>query len=254
MSRRKKKKHKSKTKQGANMASTQYSTLSKTCKPHQQWLAIGKHKVFLKSSGGQLDPEVQVFIDLTGGGYYKREIPAELQHLFPKRVIVMDWELRDGSVCEELPGMVVTLLENGYTVGWGCIGGHGRTGWLAAAVLQALTGCTGDEAVDYVRKNYCKDAIETRDQLDELGSSRAPSRSYYVYQTPAKVSYLSPISSPRKYPEWNMGKKDKEMTEAELEKALEPIDGESDEDYDKRTDPLIQRWLNTYHPDGDEWV
>ena len=128
--------------------------------------------MFLRSSGGRIDPEVDVFIDLTGRAFLDRSIPHQIAHLFPKPgVIIMPWEVTDGTTCEQITGMVVTLLENKYKVGWGCVGGHGRTGWLAASVLKALTGCTGNDAVTYVRDHYCEKAIETQEQLDFLGSN-----------------------------------------------------------------------------------
>jgi hypothetical protein len=45
----------------------------------------------------------------------------------------------------------------------GCVGGHGRTG-TALACLAVLTGTPADEAVDWVRANYCSSAVETQEQ------------------------------------------------------------------------------------------
>jgi hypothetical protein len=42
----------------------------------------------------------------------------------------------------------------------GCIGGHGRTGTILAC-WAVLDGMTAKDAIDYIRKNYCHDTIET---------------------------------------------------------------------------------------------
>lgn len=44
-----------------------------------------------------------------------------------------------------------------------CVGGHGRTG-TAVACLMVASGYAGDEAIAWVRKNYCEDAIESKEQ------------------------------------------------------------------------------------------
>ena len=56
-------------------------------------------------------------------------------------------------------------LESGKKVHIGCIGGHGRTG----LVLAALTSLYGESnAINYVRNNYCKKAVESTAQIDYL--------------------------------------------------------------------------------------
>jgi hypothetical protein len=55
-------------------------------------------------------------------------------------------------------------LQNGETVEFGCIGGHGRTGSLAAAVLIGLYDMDAKDAIAYVRKHHCKKAVESVSQ------------------------------------------------------------------------------------------
>lgn len=45
----------------------------------------------------------------------------------------------------------------------GCIGGHGRTGLVFAALVKYMTG--EDDAISYVRKNYCEKAVESHEQV-----------------------------------------------------------------------------------------
>lgn len=58
------------------------------------------------------------------------------------------------------------MARDGSVVEVGCIGGHGRTGMmLAIMVVVATEGkMTGDEAVAYVRANYCTKAVESKIQ------------------------------------------------------------------------------------------
>ena len=58
---------------------------------------------------------------------------------------------------------VLAMLEVCETFEVGCIGGHGRTGTLVAAVLVGQ-GMAADEAIAYVKREYCDKAIETQNQ------------------------------------------------------------------------------------------
>lgn len=48
----------------------------------------------------------------------------------------------------------------------GCIGGHGRTGTVLAALVKHMTG--NEDAITYVRENYCEKAVESQVQIDFL--------------------------------------------------------------------------------------
>lgn len=51
-----------------------------------------------------------------------------------------------------------------------CIGGHGRTGTAMAVLLVLGLGYTPEKAVEWVRTNYCKQAIETWKQINYVYS------------------------------------------------------------------------------------
>lgn len=57
-------------------------------------------------------------------------------------------------------------LREGRKVHAGCMGGHGRTGTFLAAVVSVMTGMA--DPIGYVRKNYCKKAVETYSQIKFL--------------------------------------------------------------------------------------
>lgn len=49
-----------------------------------------------------------------------------------------------------------------------CMGGHGRTG-TTLAILSAMTGaCGSEDPVEWVRRVYCQDAVETASQIAYL--------------------------------------------------------------------------------------
>lgn len=59
-------------------------------------------------------------------------------------------------------------LRAGKKVHIGCIGGHGRTGLVLAALVKHMTG--EEDAIAWVRKHYCKKAVETSEQIKFLGT------------------------------------------------------------------------------------
>jgi len=69
----------------------------------------------------------------------------------------------------EFKSLVIWTAEQiiaGKSVHAGCIGGHGRTGTFFAALVKHMMGV--DDAITYVRKNYCKKAVESSAQIEYL--------------------------------------------------------------------------------------
>lgn len=63
------------------------------------------------------------------------------------------------SACAE----ALKSARNGESVEIGCLGGHGRTG-TALALMAVLCGVPAQDAVGWVRTNYCPSAVETPEQ------------------------------------------------------------------------------------------
>lgn len=61
--------------------------------------------------------------------------------------------------------LAVQLIAN-KKIHLGCIGGHGRTGTVLAALTKVMLGEV--DAITYVRDNYCKKAVESEAQVDFL--------------------------------------------------------------------------------------
>ena len=68
----------------------------------------------------------------------------------------------DSKEFADLIAWLHAMVEEGKKVHVGCIGGHGRTGMLLAALVTRY----GEmDAVNYVRKLYCKKAVESTSQI-----------------------------------------------------------------------------------------
>lgn len=76
----------------------------------------------------------------------------------------------------------------------GCIGGHGRTGLVLAALYKHVTGEA--DAITYVRKNYCEKAVESKEQVDFLhkhfGITPQPGAKAHTRSYTATTSHQSP--------------------------------------------------------------
>jgi protein-tyrosine phosphatase len=160
----------------------------KTCN-HKPQLVID-HEGFRASFGKKWDCELQadnygVILNLTGHSIDKE--PELLEHVIPikslakwknfsndgttaskttAKEIVLDWP--DMGVLyfplDFWEGLVkATKAEGGKLLAF-CVGGHGRTGTAMACLLITVLGFSADEAMKWIRKNYCTKAIETEKQ------------------------------------------------------------------------------------------
>ena len=80
---------------------------------------------------------------------------------------------------------VIAELAKGCKVHIGCIGGHGRTGLVFAALVNQING--EKDAIKWVRENYCTKAVESSSQIEFLKK--------HFGITPAKASKGVGLSS-----------------------------------------------------------
>lgn len=85
--------------------------------------------------------------------------------------------------------LIVQLSAN-KKVHIGCIGGHGRTGTVLAALVARFLGVA--DAITYVRDNYCQKAVESQVQIDFLAkhfgvTPAAPSKAHGAFQDHTQV-------------------------------------------------------------------
>jgi hypothetical protein len=110
----------------------------------------------------------------------------------------------------EFDKMIVWLgdqLKAGKKVHIGCIGGHGRTGMVLAALRHHLTGDV--DATAHVRENYCKKAVESQKQVDFLnkryGINKVPVKTEWLTGTKTGKKSASSYSSSSSYSDWKTG-------------------------------------------------
>lgn len=108
------------------------------------------------------------------------DVYVGLDHGMSKASIRWPWQegesllfpIRDMGVPEStvdfvaLVGWLQVKLTSLKLVHIGCIGGHGRTGMVLAALTKVMTG--EEDAITYVRQNYCSKAVENSTQVDFL--------------------------------------------------------------------------------------
>ena len=119
--------------------------------------------------------------------YYGIKPPKDLIKAETEPRILIPWP--DGNAPSDVKEItaiakyVINCAFNGNKVRIGCIGGHGRTGTMAALlVLLSNPGLGSVAAIDYVRSNYCKKAIESYEQ--ELFLSQIAGEPETVVQKP----------------------------------------------------------------------
>ena len=85
----------------------------------------------------------------------------------------------------------------------GCLGGHGRTGLVFAALYREMTGKT--DAIQYVRKHYCDRVIESKEQVKYLmqhyGVDKAEPSKFTTYVGKSKNVYHANSYHSTDYPD-----------------------------------------------------
>lgn len=110
--------------------------------------------------------DADIYIALDGSGSYnKRQYPWHKEIAFTYRIVDMSVPT-DVAEFKQLLEWLKTELEAGKKVHIGCIGGHGRTGLVFAALRMYMAGDA--DATNYVRKHYCKKAVESAKQIEWL--------------------------------------------------------------------------------------
>ena len=73
---------------------------------------------------------------------------------------------KDAAEFMLMVGWLAMQIEAGKRVHVGCLGGHGRTGMVLAALVKVISG--NEDAIPYVREFYCQKAVETTAQAEWL--------------------------------------------------------------------------------------
>jgi hypothetical protein len=108
-------------------------------------------------------PSVDIFVgldfnSLTGGRYYHWNDGKDI--LFPIEDMGVPKDVNEFKI---LLQYLSTQLKQGKSLFIGCIGGHGRTGLVLAALTTYMTGDI--DSITTVRKLYCNKAVESQTQV-----------------------------------------------------------------------------------------
>lgn len=103
-------------------------------------------------------------------------------------VPVPDYGVLPMDVLIEKATEVANLVKAGKSVGIFCFGGHGRTGYFASVVLGFLG---VEDPVKLLRERYCKEVIETDQQLEHVAIALNKPDLYTKYEAHGGLSLYS---------------------------------------------------------------
>jgi len=80
---------------------------------------------------------------------------------------------------------ICVQLKDGKKIHMGCIGGHGRTGMVIAAIKNMMDG--EKDAISWARKHHCKKSVESKSQVNFLHkhfgiTKRKPTKTFPKYE------------------------------------------------------------------------
>lgn len=197
-------------------AVSSYQTTYQECDHWRTPVKVGEHEMWatglfdkpLKSKVVEAEaPDLGVYCDRQWlahlGGVAGLGIDGLVKPCWP--FLVMDWKDMadfDDEIFANLVGNLVALVEEGKRVEVACLGGHGRTGTVIAAVIAKVERLSAKDAIDGLRKRYCSKAVESYTQEDSiyrfLGEEPPPLPPMATYQYKPKV-----VAPGNKYPDWH---------------------------------------------------
>lgn len=108
-----------------------------------------------------MNPDVLFPLDRAPGSIWDDGFRGEIVY-FP----ITDYSILPDDVLDRLVDAVVERLRAGKRVGLFCIGGHGRTGYVASCVIYMMLGV--GKPISYLRDHYTYKAVETMEQVHAI--------------------------------------------------------------------------------------
>jgi hypothetical protein len=133
------------------------------CFEDHKALKVGKYEIYGGSCSHPIVKDADIYVGFDHsmsfrGGNYPWEDGDEF--LYPITDMAAP---KDADSFMKLIEYLKQCLCIGKKVHIGCIGGHGRTGTVMAALVAHMTG--EKDATTYVREHYCKKAVESKSQI-----------------------------------------------------------------------------------------
>lgn len=85
---------------------------------------------------------------------------------------VIHTNIPDYSIDNRVFEVINSCFKQGLKIGLGCMGAHGRTGWVLAKLIKIYEQVSGDEAVIRIRKRLCVECVESTRQLEDLKAKK----------------------------------------------------------------------------------
>lgn len=137
------------------------------CSDSHPALTLGEYKIYGGACGHPVHLDCDVYVALQSGSRVLLPMPWDTGF---GTIVQVEYPIQDMKApgnpknFTKMIDWLCTQLQEGKKVHVGCIGGHGRTGTvLAAIVAKMLPG--EEDAIGYVRKNYCDHAVESSEQV-----------------------------------------------------------------------------------------
>jgi hypothetical protein len=150
---------------GSNGAASTYKPYKAPCYETHPALMIGGKPVYGGSCGHPMVTNADIYVGLDhsmrSAHHYPWNDPPTVQSIyFP---LIDGGAPGDPAEFQRMIKWLAMQLAASKLIHVGCIGGHGRTGMVLAALVKEVDGI--EDAITYVRQNYCKKAVESATQV-----------------------------------------------------------------------------------------
>lgn len=132
-------------------------------------IKLGKGKLYGGSASHPAVKDADVYVSLQHGSTSNKvSDPWDTE----KSVVEVQYSINDMTAPSNVPRFkkmvtwICNQLHDGKTVHVGCMGGHGRTGVVLSAIVAEMK--EKKDAIQWVRKHYCKKAVESDSQIKFL--------------------------------------------------------------------------------------
>lgn len=141
------------------------TALAPRCYESHPVLKLGKGTLYGGNARMPKVKDADIYVCLQSGDMTgKQSDPWDAQQVIEVQYAIQDMRAPENVTrFKNLITWLCTQLQEGKAVHVGCIGGHGRTGMVLSAVVAELAG--KKDAIGWVRKHYCKKAVESKAQV-----------------------------------------------------------------------------------------
>lgn len=124
-------------------------------------LICGAKNEVTEMVGKKYRASVLVVLDSLDGDIWKTGFRGEIIYC-----PINDFDILPTDILDNIVSTIIKKISVGERVGLFCSGGHGRTGYIASCVVGKLL--KKDDPIKYVRDKYCKNAVETFEQIKHI--------------------------------------------------------------------------------------